>query len=108
WQKGFKVDDFYAARSRAIPPLPWSNIAPPFSLPGDASCSAFLVSFVIQNIINFGPLRRGQITRPRSRVPDARHIAGGRQLRSGRWSGGDCLLPVHATPYHPPYLTAQP
>uniref|UniRef100_UPI001C52C938 hypothetical protein n=1 Tax=Edaphosphingomonas laterariae TaxID=861865 RepID=UPI001C52C938 len=31
WQKGFKVDDFYAARSRAIPPLPWSNIAPPFS-----------------------------------------------------------------------------
>ncbi|SNS99031.1 Integrase core domain-containing protein, partial [Sphingomonas laterariae] len=32
WQKGFKVDDFYAARSRAIPPLPWSNIAPPFSI----------------------------------------------------------------------------
>ncbi|MEG8223806.1 hypothetical protein OSJ57_24880, partial [Sphingomonas sp. HH69] len=30
-QKGFKVDDFYAARSRTIPPLPWSNIAPPFS-----------------------------------------------------------------------------
>ncbi|MFX6258764.1 strawberry notch C-terminal domain-containing protein, partial [Acinetobacter baumannii] len=27
----FKVDDFYAARSRTIPPLPWSNIAPPFS-----------------------------------------------------------------------------
>jgi len=26
------VDDFYAARSRTIPPLPWSNIAPPFSL----------------------------------------------------------------------------
>nr|WP_245842999.1 relaxase/mobilization nuclease domain-containing protein [Sphingomonas laterariae] len=25
------MDDFYAARSRAIPPLPWSNIAPPFS-----------------------------------------------------------------------------
>ncbi|WP_225899975.1 single-stranded DNA-binding protein, partial [Croceicoccus gelatinilyticus] len=25
------VDDFYAARSRTIPPLPWSNIAPPFS-----------------------------------------------------------------------------
>ncbi|KAH1545093.1 hypothetical protein KXX17_001635, partial [Aspergillus fumigatus] len=33
-QKGFKVDDFYAARSRTIPPLPWSNIAPPFSLYG--------------------------------------------------------------------------
>ncbi|MED5546907.1 MAG: hypothetical protein VYD90_16845, partial [Pseudomonadota bacterium] len=31
WQKGFKVDDFYAARSRTIPPLAWSNIAPPFS-----------------------------------------------------------------------------
>ena len=31
-QKGFKVDDFYAARSRTIPPLPWSNIAPPFSV----------------------------------------------------------------------------
>jgi hypothetical protein len=31
-QKGFKVDDFYAARSRTIPPLPWSNIAPPFSI----------------------------------------------------------------------------
>lgn len=26
------MDDFYAARSRTIPPLPWSNIAPPFSL----------------------------------------------------------------------------
>ena len=25
------MDDFYAARSRTIPPLPWSNIAPPFS-----------------------------------------------------------------------------
>jgi len=34
------VDDFYAARSRTIPPLPWSNIAPPFSvLP--ASCARF-------------------------------------------------------------------
>ncbi|MFN3795936.1 MAG: hypothetical protein ACK4S5_00450, partial [Sphingobium yanoikuyae] len=31
WQKGFKVDDFYAARSGTIPPLAWSNIAPPFS-----------------------------------------------------------------------------
>ncbi|MGE4322992.1 MAG: hypothetical protein AB7E60_08170, partial [Sphingobium sp.] len=31
WQKGFKVDDFYAARSRTIPPLAWPNIAPPFS-----------------------------------------------------------------------------
>ena len=27
------MDDFYAARSRTIPPLPWSNIAPPFSTP---------------------------------------------------------------------------
>ncbi|WP_242496004.1 hypothetical protein, partial [Sphingobium cupriresistens] len=35
-QKGFKVDDFYAARSRTIPPLPWSNIAPPFSPTGVA------------------------------------------------------------------------
>ncbi|WP_257541473.1 hypothetical protein [Sphingobium sp. CFD-1] len=26
------MDDFYAARSRTIPPLAWSNIAPPFSL----------------------------------------------------------------------------
>jgi hypothetical protein len=26
-----KVDDFYAARSRIIPPLPWSTFAPPFS-----------------------------------------------------------------------------
>ena len=26
-----KVDDFYAARSRLIPPLPWSTFAPPFS-----------------------------------------------------------------------------
>jgi hypothetical protein len=25
------VDDFYAARSGSIPPLPWSNFAPPFS-----------------------------------------------------------------------------
>jgi len=25
------VDDFYAARSRTIPPLPWSNFAPPIS-----------------------------------------------------------------------------
>jgi hypothetical protein len=31
WQKGFKVDDFYAARSGTIPPLAWTNIAPPFS-----------------------------------------------------------------------------
>src|SRR6056297_1033415 len=27
-----KVDDFYAARSRLIPPLPWPTFAPPFSL----------------------------------------------------------------------------
>jgi hypothetical protein len=26
-----KVDDFYAARSKFIPPLPWPTIAPPFS-----------------------------------------------------------------------------
>ena len=25
------MDDFYAARSRTIPPLPWTNFAPPFS-----------------------------------------------------------------------------
>lgn len=25
------MDDFYAARSRITPPLPWSNFAPPFS-----------------------------------------------------------------------------
>jgi len=29
------VDDFYAARSRTIPPLPWSNFAPPISLSPD-------------------------------------------------------------------------
>ena len=26
-----KVDDFYAARSRSIPPLPWPTIAPPLT-----------------------------------------------------------------------------
>ena len=26
-----KVADFYAARSRIIPPLPWTSFAPPFS-----------------------------------------------------------------------------
>ncbi len=26
------MDDFYAARSRTIPPLPWSNFAPPISV----------------------------------------------------------------------------
>ena len=26
-----KVDDFYAARSGLIPPLPWSTFSPPFS-----------------------------------------------------------------------------
>ncbi|MEP3329695.1 hypothetical protein, partial [Sedimentitalea sp.] len=26
-----KMDDFYAARSRIIPPLPWSTFSPPFS-----------------------------------------------------------------------------
>lgn len=25
------MDDFYAARSRLIPPLPWSTFSPPFS-----------------------------------------------------------------------------
>ena len=30
-QKREKVDDFYAARSRTIPPLPWSSFPPPFS-----------------------------------------------------------------------------
>ena len=25
------MDGFYAARSRTIPPLPWTNFAPPFS-----------------------------------------------------------------------------
>ena len=28
------MDDFYAARSRTIPPLAWPNIAPPFSFGG--------------------------------------------------------------------------
>src|SRR5690606_15422680 len=32
-QKREKVDDFYAARSRTIPPLPWSSFPPPFSHP---------------------------------------------------------------------------
>ncbi|MEP3332400.1 hypothetical protein, partial [Sedimentitalea sp.] len=27
-----KMDDFYAARSRIIPPLPWSTFSPPFSI----------------------------------------------------------------------------
>ncbi|WP_231746390.1 SDR family oxidoreductase [Sphingobium baderi] len=36
------MDDFYAARSRTIPPLPWSNIAPPFSEVG--ALVAFLCS----------------------------------------------------------------
>ncbi|WP_170112646.1 hypothetical protein [Sphingomonas fennica] len=26
------MDDFYAARIRTIPPLPWTNFAPPLSL----------------------------------------------------------------------------
>jgi hypothetical protein len=26
-----KLDDFYAARSEAIPPLPWQTFPPPFS-----------------------------------------------------------------------------
>ncbi|WP_219848962.1 hypothetical protein, partial [Paracoccus sp. FO-3] len=30
-QKGTKVDDFYAARSSTMPPLTWTNFAPPFS-----------------------------------------------------------------------------
>ncbi|WP_425416338.1 transporter associated domain-containing protein [Oricola indica] len=30
-QKREKVDDFCAARSRTIPPLPWSSFPPPFS-----------------------------------------------------------------------------
>ena len=32
------MDDFYAARSRTIPPLPWSNIAPPFLSMASAPC----------------------------------------------------------------------
>jgi len=31
-----KVADFYAARSRIIPPLPWKTFAPPFSQMQDA------------------------------------------------------------------------
>ncbi|MCJ1902521.1 hypothetical protein MR829_19395, partial [Paracoccus versutus] len=26
-----RVDDFYAARSSSMPPLPWPNFSPPFS-----------------------------------------------------------------------------
>ncbi|MDE1918948.1 MAG: hypothetical protein KGJ57_19400 [Sphingomonadales bacterium] len=42
-QKGFKVDNFYAARSGAIPLLPWTTIPPPFSIdeatsPDEAEC----------------------------------------------------------------------
>ena len=29
-----KLADFYAARSEAIPPLPWQTFPPPFSLRG--------------------------------------------------------------------------
>ncbi|WP_252930207.1 ATP-grasp domain-containing protein [Paracoccus sp. 08] len=35
-----KVDDFYAARSRIIPPLPWPIFAPPFSILQRAGISA--------------------------------------------------------------------
>ncbi|WP_226998546.1 hypothetical protein [Tardibacter chloracetimidivorans] len=45
-QKGFKVDDFYAARSRTIPPLPWSNIAPPFSILRSGQRSAISRSII--------------------------------------------------------------
>jgi len=41
------VDDFYAARSRTIPPLPWSNFAPPISV----SCPSPENSIVV---IGFG------------------------------------------------------
>ena len=33
------MDDFYAARSRITPPLPWSNFAPPFSLEAVAAAN---------------------------------------------------------------------
>ena len=29
------MDDFYAARSSSMPPLPWPNFSPPFSVTRD-------------------------------------------------------------------------
>lgn len=41
------MDDFYAARSRTIPPLAWPNIAPPFSHAVDAALGLDTKSLVI-------------------------------------------------------------
>ncbi|MEY8839758.1 calcium-binding protein [Cribrihabitans sp. XS_ASV171] len=38
------MDDFYAARSRLIPPLPWTTFSPPFSLAGGAGIDSYFGS----------------------------------------------------------------
>ncbi|WP_422394404.1 hypothetical protein [Novosphingobium decolorationis] len=51
------MDDFYAARSRTIPPLAWSNIAPPFSIvPYDVRDDFVVIHAVYREL----RLRRGK------------------------------------------------
>src|SRR5690606_33526614 len=37
-----RVDDFYAARSSSMPPLPWTSFSPPFSAYGSGTASPAL------------------------------------------------------------------
>ncbi|AOF95327.1 glutathione S-transferase family protein [Sphingobium sp. RAC03] len=63
------MDDFYAARSRTIPPLPWSNIAPPFSLYGARTGNSLRAAIALEEaglayVQQFIDLRAGAHRQP--------------------------------------------
>ncbi|GGB04161.1 hypothetical protein GCM10011491_35350 [Brucella endophytica] len=61
--------DFYSARSGTIPPLPWTNSAPPLSLASTAptrSAAAALSEFRVMVLIAVGyfqPVTRGELSK---------------------------------------------
>lgn len=47
-----KVADFYVARSRIIPPLPWPTIAPPFSLQAVTAVADYVAAQVGERAVD--------------------------------------------------------
>ncbi len=52
-----KMDDFYAARSRVIPPIPWSTFSPPFSRHRVLAKPDRYVTTLAERLVVSGPVR---------------------------------------------------
>src|SRR5690606_38389437 len=77
-----KVDDFYAARSGLIPPLPWSTFSPPFS--GKAG--------IRLRKWKKRPRKVSAIRRPMSPVRNVTHVSGLDRQQDGAGEGNRTLV----------------